>query len=431
MTTYAFVLGRVYTLSLVEILEVLKASNIEFKLLELSTEIALISSPIDPNELKSFQDRLGGTIKIIHILDLVKKKPKDFVDFSLKNYFSPKNIKIYFQKRPTGKILIGVSLYKLDDTQKLLGQASRIGMSMKVSLKNFFPSSSLRLVLPKPPSTSLTSVTVKHNSLLDKGAEIVIIASRSEILLGRTLSIQNFEDYGRRDYSRPVRDEKRGMIPPKVAQIMINLARPQKNLLIYDPFCGLGTICQEAILSGFKSVGSDSDPKAILGFEKNLTWLSSRYKLPKKMFEAKVVPAEESNTFAQQLHEHKWPDIGAIVTEGFLGPIYRSLPSLSEMESNFQNLSNIYSKSFKAFTMYLKPKSRVVICFPAYRTQIGKYHTLPSLDFLTSIGYNLIQILPETLLKQKSFLQTTNRGTIIYDRNDQIVGREIVIFEKN
>ncbi|MCB9806812.1 hypothetical protein H6768_02830 [Candidatus Peribacteria bacterium] len=44
-----------------------------------------------------------------------------------------------------------------------------------------------------------------------------------------------------------------GMMPPKIAQIMINLAtKGDKKVAIWDPFCGLGTTLIEAFHGGWK-----------------------------------------------------------------------------------------------------------------------------------------------------------------------------------
>ena len=90
-----------------------------------------------------------------------------------------------------------------------------------------FPS---ELPLPEFNSLSLASVVVTKNLLLEKGAEICIIGGKEKVYTAKTLVVQDFEDYGRRDYQRPVRDEQQGMIPPKVAQIMLNLSGVKKAI---------------------------------------------------------------------------------------------------------------------------------------------------------------------------------------------------------
>ncbi len=71
------------------------------------------------------------------------------------------------------------------------------------------------------------------------------------------------------------------------------------------------------------------------------------------------------------------------------------------------------------------------MCVPAYRKAKGIYEMMPTLDWATNLGYNLMDLLPPTLTKKMKFLKLTGRNTAIYDRKDQIVAREIVIFEKS
>ncbi len=62
-----------------------------------------------------------------------------------------------------------------------------------------------------------------------------------------------------------------GMMPPKLVQMMINLAGPSINAesnrklsAIYDPFCGLGTTLIEAANMGITEVyGSDLSPEMV------------------------------------------------------------------------------------------------------------------------------------------------------------------------
>jgi len=49
--------------------------------------------------------------------------------------------------------------------------------------------------------------------------------------LAQTLTCQDFRAYEIRDFKRPVRDIKRGMIPLRLAKIMLNLADEGKIIL--------------------------------------------------------------------------------------------------------------------------------------------------------------------------------------------------------
>ena len=166
---------------------------------------------------------------------------------------------------------------QFERTNNIFSEPKRIGMMIKKGLTE--TGASVRLVLPEFNSLALASVVVTKNLLLQKGAEICILAGKDGVYTAKTIAVQDFEDSGRRDYQRPARDEKQGMIPPKVAQIMLNLSGAKTGESILDPFCGIGTIIQEGILLGYKMLGSDINKKAIKGSEQNLEWFRNRYKI--------------------------------------------------------------------------------------------------------------------------------------------------------
>lgn len=66
--------------------------------------------------------------------------------------------------------------------------------------------------------------------------------------------------------------------PPKVAQMMINLAGPDRHKILLDPFCGSGTILQEAALLNFQKIyGSDQNSQAVKDSQVNLDWLRKNF----------------------------------------------------------------------------------------------------------------------------------------------------------
>lgn len=90
--------------------------------------------------------------------------------------------------------------------------------------------------------------------------------------LAVTLACQDIDDYTRRDTSKD-RDMIVGMMPPKLTQILINLAvRGNPDIQsLYDPFCGLGTTLIEAANMGIPQLlGSDISPEMAKATEKSL-----------------------------------------------------------------------------------------------------------------------------------------------------------------
>lgn len=444
---YAFILGRVYTLSVAELISVLESadpalnlSSDPVKILESSEEVLVIETT-EPIKIDLLQKKLGGIIKILEVVDIIKKRESDSVNFALKHYFKPSVLKKQFFKEYKGKMQFGVSIYLLDmsllkppapsernpggNFGNIFQEPKRVGMMIKNGLTE--SGLSVRLVLPEFNSLSLASVVVTKNLLLQKGAEICILAAKDKIITAKTVTVQDFEDYGRRDYQRPVRDDKQGMIPPKVAQIMLNLCGAKAGQTVLDPFCGIGTIIQEGLLLNYRMIGSDLNKIAIKGSQQNLEWFRNRYKIAPGKYGVEVSDATE----VSGLIEKSKNKISAIVTEGTLGPIYGNYPKPEEITQNFKDLTDLYKKSLKEFSKFLEKGARIVMCIPAYRKNRDSYEHLPSLDFAEALGYNLVDIISPALADKLKFLKLTARKTAIYDRKDQIVAREIVIFQKN
>jgi tRNA G10 N-methylase Trm11 len=459
---YAFVLGRVHTLSIAELLAVFERPDASVGLVDNPVEIldsskeVLVIETEKPLMFGPLQKKLGGVVKILRIVDILEKRKQDSVNFALKNYFKPSLLKKEFFKEYKGKKQFGVSVYVLDEellaqaiynrredfrnrdqtlnsegekaakakptTQPVWGEPKRIGMMIKKTLQE--SGLSVRVVLPEFNSLSLASVVVTKNLLLEKGAEIVLIAGKDKVYTAKTLVVQDFEDYGRRDYQRPIRDEQQGMIPPKVAQIMLNLSDCKQNENILDPFCGIGTIVQEGLLLGFRMFGSDINRVAIRGSEQNLEWFRNRYHIPAGKYMVNVSNAKEVSKLINKTPIH------AIVTEGTLGPVYSQFPKMEDIEKNFQDLEKLYIESFKDFSKFLSNKAKIVMCVPAYKKGRDAYIMMPNLDWAKDLGYNLLELIPRKAANQMKFLRLTDRKTAIYDRKDQIVAREIVIFEK-
>jgi len=71
---------------------------------------------------------------------------------------------------------------------------------------------------------------VEQNKLIESGIEFCLIVDKNRVFLGKTLVVQPFKDLSKRDFGRPARDDHSGMIPPKLAQMMINLARSNNGI---------------------------------------------------------------------------------------------------------------------------------------------------------------------------------------------------------
>ncbi|MEM2466644.1 MAG: DNA methyltransferase [Candidatus Bathyarchaeia archaeon] len=61
-------------------------------------------------------------------------------------------------------------------------------------------------------------------------------------------------------------------MPPKLARCMVNLAKPKSGDLVFDPFCGTGSILIEAALIGCRVLGFDIQRRMVKGSRENLAY---------------------------------------------------------------------------------------------------------------------------------------------------------------
>lgn len=162
--------------------------------------------------------------------------------------------------------------------------------------------------------------TVFH--LLKKGgAEINVIEVGSSLLVVQTTQVQDANYWTLVDFEKPHREKHVGMLPSKLARMMVNISNPQPNTYIWDPFCGLGTVLMQCELLNIPSVGSDVSGQAMTFTEENLQWLQQKG----------LVPELQSETFIYDIKYPRLPEeirplsISAVVTEPFLGKM-RSRP---------------------------------------------------------------------------------------------------------
>lgn len=399
MRTYFFALGTNHTLSKIDIVNMLARKGIDFEIIEASEEILIISTSSEL-ETKSLINGLGSAVKIGKIFKVCLES-EDWERFVLKEIAGQK---------------IGISIYQAGGKYREMDKIFR-----KIRGKPAFT----KAMAGK--GRILSSVTVDKKGLLKKGFELVFCVGSKGIYLGKTLSIQDYKGYSFRDYGRPARDARSGMIPPKLAKIMINLAGGEKEDLFLDPFCGRGTILQELVLLGYKNIeGADIEDKAIVDSQKNLEWLFENYKLKKEDFKIDIFKSD-----ARVLSE-KIPRklVDAVVTEPFLGSSQARYLSLDQIKKEIQKLEDLYLAAFKEFKKILKSSGRIVIIFPVFRFK-SQFFKLEILEKINELDFKQKYFLgSEVKGKELLKLQITERASVIFFRPGQSVSREIFVFQK-
>lgn len=407
---YFFILGNNPTLSVAEIVK--KFESTQAKWNWISREVFVLetnSSTIQYGAGEEINARelikeIGGTIKIGEIKETAK--PSDLKSKIIEQ------LEEKSKKTDERKFKFGISFYgeKWFDVKDL-------AMDVKKEAKEY----GLHCKWAGGRDKNLSSVTVEKNKLIGKGLEIVLIEDcQGNYVIGQTLAVQPFEALSFRDYGRPARDDFSGMIPPKLAQIMLNLAGiKDKKAVILDPFCGSGTILTEAMLMGYKNlIGTDVSAKAVNDTKKNIQWTVEKFGVENLKCKIYEKEAEKISGIVKN------NSIDAIITEPFLGP-QRGKINQSGVKSN---LERMYEKALEEFYKILKPGGKVAMIWPIFPVRKGDFSQNAGFLSLKLRNFKIAKLLPEELTKNPNAI-LTKRGTIIYGRKNQRVWREIVVLE--
>jgi tRNA G10 N-methylase Trm11 len=389
-----FILGSHPELSIAELKAVLGS---EYRSIFVSESVVVIE-PIDWN-LGELQERLAGIVKVGRVAgELITWNKSEAADLiaSLASTAAGKN-----------KISFGLSTYDVGDkktTRFLERDLDQLGLEVKKRLKD--TGRPVRYVKGKEPR--LSSAIVETNGLLESGGEFVLLSTEGKILIGQTEAIQNFKAWSDRDYGRPSRDAKSGMLPPKLARMMINLAGiDPRGTTLLDPFCGSGTVLMEGALMGCTElIGSDISEKAVADTKKNMNWLITEFGFTPPTINLFVSPA--ANTPLLFKEGLGVVSIDLLITEVFLGNPRMKTLDQQEARQLESDLLPIFRNSFESLASLLKPTSRAVVAFPAYKSKDGTWRRLPLKPLLEKLGYKVID-------------------THLYFRNDQLVARDIYV----
>lgn len=380
---YCFHLGREQGLSIAE-LQAFFGDKIEWE----GETAWLEHEPFE--QPRALIDQLGGTTKISERFAEAKKQSE------LTNAL----IKKLRSLKPQGKIHFGLNLYPAND--RLLNDLLKaIKETMKTEGRN------VRFLNQR---TNLTTAMVVKGGLMKSRTDLNIIVLKNQWALTQTIAVQNFMAYSLRDYEKPRRLKKEGMLPPKLAQIMINLtAMVSQNTqfegkILYDPFCGSGTILGEGLIKGMQVIGSDASANAISAAAENLEWIRQNG-LCKSEKQPRLFVKEAETVKAKDLSNI--PD--RVVSELYLGPAKAYRLSTSEIGSIQKKLIPLYQQSLTNLRPLLRAHTPLVLAAPLHHSREGSLHSIP-----------LAKILPE---KYKWIT------SLKYHRKDQGVGRELWILE--
>lgn len=349
--------------------------------------------------------KLGGSQKIGRIVAELDSTEWRKVSDAIVRYYAQNWAK------ESGKITLGLSAYDFPVSGR---EVQKTGLILKSKLKN----SGVSLRLIPNQDNALSTATSHHNKLglSDNKVELLIIKGEKQTIVAESIGAQNITALAARDQGRPRRDAFVGMLPPKLAQMMINMAGPLEadptqdlaQPRILDPFCGTGVLLQEAMLLGYGVYGTDLSEKMIRFSRDNLNWLQDKYKIDSHWY----------------LHEGDAMDaawqqpIAAVVAETYLGQPFSAPPSSSKLTEVRGNCNHIIGTFLKNISKQLKPGTPVVLAVPAWRSTQGDLTHLPLTTKVEDYGFTRMD------------LTTVDASRLLYSRPDQVVGRELLLLVK-
>ena len=408
MSRYFFHLGRLYSISTAEILSFFNEEDI--KTLNEKLAVVEIEKNFTKHEIQNLLDRIGGTIKIskifaenIEIPDINEK----IQEYLIRNYGN------------NPKIIFGINIINLNPNSGVFMENILKNLKKDLQKEGF----SCRY-LNKGTKNIEIPIYFKEKLFSDKGTEINIIKNDNKIYLSESQGVQDIDEYSKRDFSKPFRDPTTGMLPPKLAQIMINLGinskfKIQNSKFIVDPFCGSGTVLMEAALMGLDSIGSDISSVQSNGAILNMQWIKNYFNLSNISFDVNTKDARNLQI------DRKTAKTSVIVTEGYLGPPRKFAPDKTEMDRSNNQILLLYKNFFGRCQELGIPK--IVITLPVFRKDREYILLKGFFEMVKKIGYEIQNPFSESFLQKYKFLKLSKRNTLIYDREDQIVGREIVV----
>lgn len=406
------VLGRQPALGLAELESLYGASHVQ----PIGPQAAIVD--VDPC-LLAF-DRLGGAVKFCKLLTTL-----DTTNWGKIEKFLLQVSPGHAQTMTEGKMQLGLSLYGFNETPKRI---EATGLSLKKAIRK--TGRSVRLIPNK--TAELNSAQVLHNHLTGPtGWELVFIKDGLRTLVAQTVKVQDIEAYTRRDRERPKRDAKVGMLPPKLAQILINLTvgqlpedklesicdipvgqpipHPILGQTVLDPFCGTGVVLQEATLMGYDIYGSDYEPRMVDYTKQNMDWLNGLCNLAVTDYRLETADATEAS----------WtPPVDFVVTETYLGRPFTARPTPEILAQTVADCNLIIKKFLKNIHGQVKSGTRLCLAVPAWQTSPGQFKRLPLIDQITELGYNRI-----------SFEHARDED-LIYYRSEQIVARQLLVITR-
>ncbi len=376
---YLFVLGRTPDLAFIEL------TNFFPEAKRITQDVARVEGI--ELDVQDFLAKLGGTVKIAREEGLISDPTAETMVSSV---------------TPRPRISFGVSVY-----------GTVLAGNLLVSMKRLLEQGGAHVRYTEwRHGQSVSSVAVDKQDV----EELVVIKTDTGYIVGKTIAVQDYEGWGERDYGRPFADAKSGMLPPKVARMLVNIVdtdptravKTQKTLL--DPFCGMGTVLAEAYMRGWRVMGSDISEPVVKKANRNLAWLGTSF--PNTGGEVVDVTVQDAVHIGETIAPES---VDAIVTEPYMGSTAianERTVDMQKVKNIIKGLEKLYIGCLRNWHSLLVRGGRVVIALPGYAVSGRTIFVKKVVDMCENLGYTIVV------------------GPIEYSRPQAVVKRMFYILEK-
>jgi len=365
---YLFIVGRNIELSVAEIKSFFGCEKIEFKIIGRIKNGILVET--EKVLQKGIIEQLGGTVSIGEVIsDGNFEKISNELD---------------------DKILYSVNGNKLNYV--LFNFGGKNYEKLRDYLKQKFRNEELKATEKKITGR----IELQNGGKVSKVSSNLIDEQYFVFLenFGRIIENYDFADAEKRDMKKPVRRNELS-ISPRLAKILINLSQAKRGEILLDPFCGIGTILQEALLQNIKVTGIDEDKSAVHNAKINLQWFGF------KKENYKIISGDSSKISVPE-------KFSVIVTEPDLGELQKKIPTTEKAKELVREYENLMIKVLKNLKKNVRTK--IVFTAPLVETIKGKI----SPDFKKIANSTRLRIA---------------LGPIQEFREKSIVGRNILVME--
>jgi tRNA G10 N-methylase Trm11 len=427
-----FIPGKNWKLSLAELVSFLETRKVKFEVHSFSKEFFVVN--IEERTEVAIAD-LGGIIKIGEVTANLATEIAEEA-FLQKNKEAEARIRMIvassglvgemLKTASSEKTVFGVSVYCAEGSLRPVSRSIQrfIGSSIKRELAGCGKKSKFMGFSKDRKYPQLSHIEVLKKSLVENKAEMLFCIGKEQTWLSTTIAVHNPFEFQKRDIGKP-NQRKIFAIPPRLARIMVNLASCTAGKLLLDPFCGVGTILQEALLAKAKVVGVDINPWCVEAARENLDWLKKEYALKNPEY---TVAQGDARRLTGKIEQ----EVDCIVTEPDLGPALRHVATTPYATKIVDKLEPLYYSFMEEAYRILKRDGRLVLVSPYVKTRSGKPVTMRLEEKAMNVGFKRVHPfhreifgengeVREDLVEMASFVDAEER---------HLIGREIHIFQK-